>query len=150
MFVKEIEFTDYNGQSRKETYRFHLNKAEVVMWMTTSGDYTLDKIILRIAQERNGRKIMEMFEDLIHRSYGKVSVDSIRFEKSEEIWLEFFQSEAYAIFFTDLISDATHALEFVKGIIPKDMADEIGEAIKSNKDGLPAELKDYIKDVPNA
>lgn len=147
MLSKEIIFTDYDGQQRKNTYYFNLNRAEVIMWMTTTGEYTLDKLLLRLSEERNGKRIMEIFEDLIHRSYGKKSLDGIRFEKSEEAWLEFFQSEAYSELFTELVTDAQKASAFVNAIIPSDMAKEVNKALLENRDGLPDTLKDYIPNV---
>lgn len=147
MLAKKIQFTDYDGQKREGTYYFNLNKAEVIMWLTTSGEYTLDKVLLRLSEERNGRRIMETFEDLIHRSYGKKSLDGVRFEKTEEIWNEFRQSEAYSELFVELATDAKKAVDFINGIIPSEMAKEITKTLAENKDGLPAELKDYVSDV---
>lgn len=147
MLAKEIAFTDYDGQERKGTYYFNLNRAEVIMWMTTTGEYTLDKLLLRLSEERNGKRIMEIFEDLIHRSYGKKSLDGIRFEKSEEAWLEFFQSEAYSELFTELVTDAQKASAFVNAIIPSDMAKEVNKALLENREGLPDTLKDYIPNI---
>lgn len=144
MLAKKIKFTDYDGQVRENTYYFNLNKAEVIMWMTTTGEYTLDKVLLRLSEERNGKKIMEIFEDLVHRSYGRKSLDGIRFEKSEEIWLEFYQSEAYSELFSELVTDAKKAAAFVNAIVPSEMAREVSKALVENKDGLPAELRDYI------
>lgn len=147
MLSKKIKFVDYDGQQREQTYYFNLNKAETLMWMTTTGEYTLDKVLLRLSEERNGKRIMEIFEDLIHRSYGRKSLDGIRFEKSEELWLEFFQSEAYSVLFTEVVTDAKKAAKFVSGIIPQEMANEISKTLMENKDGLPAELKDYVPGV---
>lgn len=147
MLTKTIEFTDYDGQKREGTFYFNLNKAEVIMWMTTTGEYTLDKVLLRLSEERNGKRIMEIFEDLIHRSYGRKSMDGIRFEKSEELWLAFYQSEAYAELFSEIVTDAKKAAAFVNGIIPRQMAEEVNKALLENKDGIPAELKDYVPNL---
>lgn len=147
MVSKTIKFIDYDGQEREGIYYFNLNKAETIMWMTTTGEYTLDKVLLRLSQERNGRKIMEILEDLIHRSYGRKSLDGIRFEKNEELWLEFYQTEAYSQIFTELVTDAKKAAAFVNGIIPQDIANEVNKALLENKDGLPAELRDYVPNL---
>lgn len=150
MLAKTINFVDYGGQPREMTYYFNLSEAETIMWMTTTGEYTLDKVLLRLSEERNGRKIMETMEDLIRRSYGKKSLDNIRFEKSEESWLEFYQSEAYSKLFTELVTDAKKASEFVREIIPKNMSEGINKVLKENKDGIPAELRDYVPDIIDA
>lgn len=147
MYKKTITFTDYDDQKRTEDHYFHLNKAEIIRWLTTTGDYTLDKVLERLSKERNGKKIMEIFEDLIYRSYGKKSLDGRRFEKTEEIWKNFYQTEAYSELFTELVTDAKKAAEFVNQIIPKDIADEVAKIIKENPDGVSDELKDYVGSV---
>lgn len=143
MYKRTIEFVDYNGQVRKEDHYFHLNKAEVIKWLTTSGDYTLDKVLERLSKERNGKKIMDIFEDIIRRAYGRKSLDGRKFEKSEEIWNDFYQTEAYSVLFTELVTDANKAADFVNQIIPRELADEIAKIIRENPDGIPDELKDY-------
>lgn len=145
MLKKNIEFEDYDGNKRKEDHYFNLNKAEVIKWLTTSGDYTLDKVMQRLSTERNGKKIMEIFEDLIHLSYGKKSLDGRKFEKSEEIWNDFYQTEAYSVLFTELVTDASKAAAFINDIIPKSLADEIEKIVKDYPEGIPDTLKDYTK-----
>lgn len=147
MYKRTIEFVDYDGQVRKEDHYFHLNKAEVIKWLTTSGDYTLDKVLERLSKERNGKKIMDIFEDLIRRSYGRKSLDGRKFEKTDEIWNDFYQTEAYSVLFTELVTDANKAADFVNRIIPKDLADEITKIIRENPDGIPDELKDYTGSI---
>ena len=153
MLKKTITFTDFDGNERTEDHYFNLNKAEVIKWLTTSGDYTLDKVLERLSTERNGKKIMEIFEGLIKLSYGKKSVDGRKFEKSEEIWNDFYQTEAYSILFTELVTNAKKAADFVNKIIPKDLADEVEKIIREHPEGIPDTLKDYttgLSVVPNA
>lgn len=144
MLERKIVYKDFEGVEREEVHQFNLTESEMTMWMTTTGEYTLDKVLLRLAQEKNGRKIMETFEDLIRRSYGKKSLDGRRFEKSEEIWLNFYQTEAYSQLFMELVTDAKKASAFVKGIIPSEVSKQISEVLEDNKEGLPVELKEYI------
>lgn len=144
MYKKTITFTDYDGVERTEDFYFNLNQAEIIMWLTTSGDYTLDKVLERLKAERNGKKIMEIFEDLIHRSYGKKSLDGRKFEKTEEIWNDFYQTEAYSVLFTELVTDAQKAATFVNKIIPSSLAEEAERIIRENPEGIPAELRDYV------
>lgn len=145
MYAKVIKFTDFNGVEREEEHFFNLNKAEVIKWLTTSGDYTLDKVLDRLSKERNGKKIMEIFEAMIKMSYGKPSLDGRKFEKTDEIWNEFYQTDAYSELFTELVTDAAKAADFVNRIIPKDLAEEVEKIIEENPDGLPEELRDYKK-----
>lgn len=141
MLKKTIEFEDYDGNMRKEDHYFNLNKAEVIKWLTTTGDYTLDKVLDRLSTERNGKKIMEIFEGLIHMSYGKKSLDGRKFEKTDEIWNDFYQTEAYSVLFTELVTDARKAAEFVNQIIPKSLSNEVEKIIKEKPQALPESIR---------
>lgn len=144
MLKKTVTYTDFNGEKRTEDHYFHLNKAEITKMMITDGDYTLDKVLQRLSTERNGKKIMEIFEDLLKKSYGKQSLDGRKFEKNDEIWNDFVSTEAYSIIFMELVTDAQKAAEFVNKIIPKDLADEVNKIIEEHPEGIPDELKDYV------
>lgn len=148
MLKKSITFTDFDGKVRTEDHYFNLNKAEVVKWLTTNGDYTLDKMLERLSTEKNGKKIMEIFEDLIHRSYGRKSLDGRKFEKNEEIWKDFYETEAYSELFMEMVTDAKKASAFVNGIIPADLAAEVRNIVVNNPEGIPDELKDYAVVAP--
>lgn len=144
MLVKTIEFEDYNGNKLTENYYFNLNKAEVIKWLTTEGDYTLDKKLERLFKAGNGKELMKTFDELICSSYGIKSLDGKRFEKSDEILKAFKETEAYSVLFTELVTDAKKAADFVQAIIPKDMAAEIEKIMKENPEGIPAEIRDYL------
>lgn len=145
MLKKTIKYEDYEGIIREEDFYFNLSKAEVIRWLTTNGDYTLDKVLEKLSKERNGKEIMKIFEDLIHLSYGKKSIDGRRFEKTEDIWKEFYETEAYSELFMELVTDAKKASDFVNKIIPKTFSDEINKIMKENEKGIPAEVSDYIQ-----
>lgn len=144
MYKRTITYEDYEGTKRTEDFYFNLNKAELIKWMTTTGDYTIDRLMLKLIEERNGKKIMDMMDELIKIAYGRKSIDGRRFEKSEELWRDFQETEAYSVLFTELVTDAKKAGEFVNGIIPKELAAQIADEIEKNPNGMPAEIRDYI------
>lgn len=144
MLIKKIKFVDFNGVEREKEAYFNLNKAEVVKWLLTEGDYTMDKVLEKLQKESNRKKVVEIFDDLIKRSYGVLSLDGISFVKREEDYEMFKGSGAYDALFTELISDAKVAAEFFNAVIPKDLADEITRIVSGNPEGIPAELRDYI------
>lgn len=145
MYERKVTYTDYNDVKREETCYFHLTKAEVIEWLTnTPGSYTLDKLLEKLLVETNMKEIMSIFKDLIYRSYGEKSLDGRRFIKTEEVKQNFMETEAYSIIFTDIVSDAKKAAEFINGILPKDLAEEVSKIAKNNPEGIPDSLKDYI------
>lgn len=148
MLVKKLTYEDYNGVTRTEEHRFHLTKAEIIKWLMTTGDYTLDQVLIRLSEERNGKEIIRIFEELLHLSYGRKSLDGTRFEKSEELWEKFSQTEAYSNLFMELVTDGEKAAAFINGVIPKDLAESVVKAMAEYPEGIPETLKDYTGPVP--
>lgn len=117
-----IKFVDYNGNSVKEDFYFHLNKAELMrMQFSANGAYS--QFIERITNQRDLRMLGEEFENIILTAYGEKSDDGRTFKKSDDIRENFKSTEAYSELFMELITDADKAVSFIKGILPKDLQD---------------------------
>ena len=122
MYIKTINYTDYNGNTRTEDHYFNLTEAEALeMEMSTNGGFS--ERIKRIIAAQDTATLITIFKDLIKKSYGRKSLDGRKFEKSEEIFNEFKDTEAYSILFMELATDAKAATEFVNGIAPKKKSD---------------------------
>ena len=118
MIKKTITYTDYDGNDRTEDFYFNLTKAEVMeMEMMTDGG--LQKMIEKIIQTSDTKRIIEIFKSIILKSYGEKSPDGRRFIKNDELREGFAQTEAYSQLFMELATDAKAATDFVNGIIPK-------------------------------
>ena len=121
MLKKTIKYVDYNGTERTEDFYFNLSKAEVMeMEMSTSGG--MAEMIQRIVAAQDAPAIIKIFKDLVLKAYGQKSPDGKRFIKSEELSIEFSQTEAYSQLFMELATDAEAAAAFVNGIVPNDAA----------------------------
>lgn len=130
MLKKTITYEDFNGVERKEDFYFNLSKAEIMeMQFGTVGG--LDVMLKKIIDAKDVKSIMDTFKMLILKAYGIKSDDGRRFIKSEEISKEFEQTEAYSILYMELASDDNAAAEFVNGIIPKDVATEVSNQMKT-------------------
>lgn len=117
MLKKTITYTDYNGVEKTEDFYFNLSKAEIMeMELSTYGG--LAEMIKRIIDAQDGPAIIKVFKELILKAYGVKSPDGKRFIKSEELFTEFSQTEAYSNLFMELSTDADAASEFIKGIMP--------------------------------
>lgn len=118
MLKKTVVYVDYDGNERTETFYFNLTKAEVAE-MELSVDGGLVKQIEKIVAEQDGKRIIEMFKDVILRSYGEKSPDGKRFIKSQELRDAFSQTEAYSEVFMELATNAEAAAAFINGIVPQ-------------------------------
>lgn len=144
MLIKKITYKDYNDVERTEDFYFNLSKAEVVKWITTNGNYTLDRVIGKLIESENVRDLVGEFEYLIKESYGVVSLDGKRFIKSQEVKDAFLESEAYSVLFMELVSDAKKAADFFNSILPADLANEIKKTMSENPGALPENLQQYV------
>lgn len=121
MIKKTITYTDFDGNERTEDKYFHMTKRELIKWETESGSGGMEKLIEKIIAEEDRHKIVEMFDDLILRSYGEKSMDGRTFIKNDELRDAFMNSAAYDQLFYDLLSNTEAATEFVNGLVPKDI-----------------------------
>ena len=123
MYSLKIPYTDYDGNEREEECFFNLNKAEVLeMQMTWDGG--LDKVLHKIIEEKDQKRIIEMFKMIILKSYGQKSLDGKRFVKTPQVVEEFTQTEAYSELFMMLATDDKKAAEFINGILPQKLIEE--------------------------
>ena len=124
MLKKEITYVDYNDTTRTEAFYFNLSKAELAE-MQLSANGGLETYIKNIVEAKDGASMVQIFKDLILKSYGEKSPDGKRFVKSKEISDGFAQTEAYSQLFMELITDDTSAADFINGIMPKDIQEEL-------------------------
>lgn len=121
MIKKTITYSDFNGNERTEDFYFNLTKAEITkMELSTKGG--LAEMIQRIVAAQDTPAIIEVFEDLIKRSYGVKTPDGRGFVKRIEDLEAFMSTEAYSQLFMELATDADAASKFVNGVVPADMA----------------------------
>lgn len=126
MYKKTIKYTDYNGVEKTEDHYFNLNKAELLtMDLGVAGGMQANMEL--ISQQQDVPKMLEFFETLIKKSYGIKTPDG-RFVKKPEYFENFFFSEAYSEFITELLaSDNSRqaVIEFITGIVPTELADQL-------------------------
>lgn len=127
MLKKTITYKDFDGNERTEDFYFHISEAEAIkMELGKSGG--LSARINQIISAQDVPEIMEVFEDLIKKSYGVKSLDGREFIKSEELYRSFAQTNAYSKFFMELCTEEGVAADFVNAILPNG-----GAVITENK-----------------
>lgn len=146
MIKKTVKYTDYNGIERTENCYFNITKSEAMEMQFESGG-NLPDILQKMIDEKDQVKLGRMFKDLIVKTYGIKSDDGKRFIKSKEISEAFEQTPAYDEIYMDLLTHEDHAIAFVKGILPADVAKEIAkEEAKKALPEEPAQIVD-ISDI---
>ena len=127
MLKKRVTYEDFNGQKRTEDFYFNLTKAEL-MEMETSVNGGLSEMMRQVISTDDKPTLVRIFKDLGLRSYGEKSLDGKRFIKNDEVRDAFAQTQAYSDIFMELASDDRAATEFIKGVVPADLATEISKA----------------------
>ena len=116
MFKKVIKYEDFNGNQREETFYFNLSKAEL-MEMELSTTAGVEEMIRMLIATKDNAKIVEVYKNLILKSYGIKSEDGTRFIKSQELRDSFEQSNAYSEFFIELMSNSEAQTAFINGVV---------------------------------
>lgn len=125
MLAKPISFTDpFTGDKITKTFYFNLTKAELLeLEKSRKGGFS--EILKSIIEEHDNEKLIPYFKEIIALSYG-VRTDKGGFKKSKEDTEEFMASEAYSELFWSFFDGDTLA-EFVNGIMPKELIDEVNK-----------------------
>lgn len=127
MLKKTITYTDYDGVERTEDFYFNLSKAEI-MEMDFSATGGMEKMIKKIVSTKDTKAMIEIFKEIILKSYGEKSSDGRRFIKvldGRKLSEDFAQTEAYSELFMELATDDKAAAAFINGIIPQNLASEV-------------------------
>ena len=139
MLKKVIKYTDYDGNEREEEYYFNLKRHEIVEMQVSESD-GFDNLLVKIANEKDYKKLVAFLEMIILKSYGEKTPDGKRFIKSPELSSAFSQTEAYDTLFMELAMDADSAAAFIRGIMPSDFNlsdEEVAKIAKEKGLNLP-------------
>lgn len=128
MLKEVIKYTDFDGNEREEEFRFHLTKAELAE-MNFSAKGGLEKMIMRIVNERDTAELIKIFRELLLRSYGKVSDDGRRFIKNAELREEFEQTQAFSDLYMRFLEDPDQLVAFIEKVVPPDVAQEYRKTV---------------------
>lgn len=126
MYKKVIKYTDFNDVEREEPFYFNMSKAELTRMSFSHGGGFQD-FLQNLIDTRDTTKLYQIFEDLVQMSYGVKSEDGRRFIKNQEVLDAFTQTDAYSELLVELLSSAEAATQFVTGIMPKDIGEEVAK-----------------------
>lgn len=132
MIKKTITYIDFNGNERTEDFFFNLNKAELMrMELGVKGGMT--EMMNRMIAAQDAPAMMEVFEELVRKSYGVKTPDGRGFVKRPEDYEAFKSTEAYSELFVELITNPDACAEFFNGVIPANLAKQVEEEMAKQK-----------------
>jgi hypothetical protein len=116
MFKKTIEFENFNGETVRKDFYFHLSKMEL---MRLAADGSMEKRIRKIMESEDKVEIIREFEGLIRLAYGVRGEDGESFTKDEVAQATLFNSPAYDELLVELMTEPTAATEFFGNLLPE-------------------------------
>lgn len=132
MLKETRTYTSYDGEEITQDFYFNLNKAELMeLEIETPGG--LSNHIRTVMNTKNAPETIKLFKKLLLAAYGVKSADGKRFIKNDQVRDEFIQTPAYSDMFMELAFDDDKAANFVRGIIPPDLAAEVSKELDTNK-----------------
>lgn len=120
MYKKTIKFKDYYGGDRTAVFDFNLSDSEIIE-LESDYDGSITQMLEALSDKSKQREIGKIMKGIILRSYGKISEDGIRFEKSKELCDAFYQTDAYSVLFMELTHNDNAASKFFEYIISNDI-----------------------------
>lgn len=133
MILKTIKFKNYAGEEEVGNFYFNLSKGELVKMQMSAIDHRTESFqdkLEKIGSSLNGKALIAVIDEMIDNSYGVKTSDGKRFIKTAED-LEYFKStEAYSELVVELCTDAEKAAEFVNGLIPADLREQVNQEVK--------------------
>lgn len=134
MLKKSIKYVDYNGETQTDECYFNLSKSEL-MEIQVSEKGGFENYLTALIEEKDQKKIYNLFKEIVLMSYGQKSSDGRTFIKKKmvdgqmiRLRDEFEQTEAFSELMMELLTGGDTAIaDFINKLIPKELADEVAK-----------------------
>lgn len=130
MITKTITYTDFLDEERTETFRFNLSEAELMKW-ELSKEGTLSEHIKRIQETVDVPKLVDLYSELIDRSYGIMDPTGRKFIKTKEALEDFKATNAYSDLYMELATNQDKGAEFISGVVSNKLKKLMDEGVKN-------------------
>lgn len=124
MLKKTVTYENFNGEQVTKDLYFNLTKKELID-LQVSKDGGLDTYIKKITEEEDKKAMIQLLDSIILAAYGQKSEDGERFIKNKELIDAFVSSMAYDALIDELFTVADASLQFMMGLLPKDITSKI-------------------------
>ena len=115
MIKRTVTYKDFNDQEITEDVYFNLTEAEII-------ELNIRDDLEAVGKSGKPGLIMDTFKRLIKAAYGVRTQGGSKFVKTQDAWDEFISSEAYSQIFMSMVTDTAYAEDFVKTLIPANLA----------------------------
>lgn len=138
MIKKTISYKTYDGALITEDFYFNFTEAEIMEMQY--GEYGgFSQRVQKMIDTHDQPGLIKLIKEFVLDAYGVKSADGKRFQKNEELKRAFVECPAYSILFMELALDDVKAADFVRGVVPENMKDEVSKATNEAKLHLSTE-----------
>ena len=143
MLKKTITFKDLDNNDVTQDFYFNISKTELLQWQLSEPG-GMEAKLSQVVASQDGAQIMQTVDDVLRKAYGVRSEDNLRFEKSDVLYEEFKQTDAYNVLFMELCTDAGASAAFMNALMPEDLVAQVNNKLQSVQDvELPAPKKPH-------
>lgn len=127
MLKKTVTYEDYNGDTQTEDFYFNLTKVECMELEFGFGNgETLTGSIRTLINAGDMATVINTIKKIVLMAYGVKSPDGKRFMKNDVLRTEFEENPAFEQIYWELVTDAEKAADFISGIVPSAVRDNLG------------------------
>lgn len=119
MYIRTINYEDFDGNKCSDDFYFHYSKPDLSK-LAVSMPGGIAEYAKKVMSERNGQKMIALYEELILGAVGERRNEGKTFVKNAEIRDNFRFSNAYNVLFEELSTDPLKFAEFFNNVIPSD------------------------------
>jgi hypothetical protein len=123
MLKKIIQYSDLDGNQVVDEFWFHLSIAEVLE-MEKEVEGGLSTRVRKMIDSKDETKVLSTLRGIVSRAVGAKAADGRRFMKGPEDKSPLLDSDAYSKLLIELMTVDGAAVEFVNGIVPKDLKEQ--------------------------
>lgn len=148
MLKKTIKFLDVDGNQLEEDFYFNISKAEFAeMEIGEAKHGGLSALIEKIVEEQDGKRIMELLNEIIKTAYGKKSSDGRKFIKSQEVWEDFYYTDAHSELLFEFYTNPDSLVDFLRGAAPTEIQQKMEDVDFENMSAeeIRAKAKEQMK-----
>ena len=129
--IKDITYTDLNGDPQMERAWFRLSALELNE-LNDMYDGKTDKLLDKAIKNKDTSFIAKYLKDVIVLAYGVKSEDGKKLVKTPEIREAFDGSLAFDEIYTELLLNPEEVERFIEGITPKEVMEQAKEFKNAN------------------
>lgn len=145
MIRKKIKYTDFDGNEVEENFYFNLTKAEL-MELEISEPGGMRARIERMGESQDPVEVLGLFRKIVQVSIGDKRPDG-KFVKSADFADAFLSSDAYSELFLKIMQDVDEASQFITGLMPADLINEVSKAVAETGASTPEPTKMSIDNL---